>query len=610
MDTPAADAAAHPPARTSRHRRACAAALAAALVALAACTAPLRAPGEAAQGRAGYEPIADRPAPIAASTAHPLATRAALDTLAAGGSAIDAAIAAQMVLGLVEPQSSGIGGGALVMHWDARARRLRAYDGLAAAPARVTASLRTDVDGSLLPAEPSRRGGRTVGVPGTLAVLELAHAHHGRLAWARLFAPAIALARSGYPMAPYVHEILAQPGAADDLPALRATHFDDAGRAHPPGTVLRNPAHARVLREIAAGGNAGWLAAGGSRAIVAAAQQGFRPSLMQVDDPGAYRAREREPLCAPFLAYRVCAMSPPSFGGVVVLQMLQMLEAGGGAFDFGAPEFAHRYVESGRLAQADRRHWIGDPAFVDVPAAGLVAPTYVRSRAASIDPARARRTIPAGDPLPRAGVPDPHAGPAAAGEPADGAVADATSQIAIVDARGDAVAITTTINLNFGARLAVDGIVLNNAMTNFAAAPRAGAPMPPNALQPRKRPVTSMAPLIVFDAAGEPVIVGGSAGGGQIVDYIARALIEMLANGLTPARALARGHVTTALAPTVQLEAGTEATRLADALRARGHRVQVAPTRSGAGFLRRVEGGWLGAADPRRDGVALGGPVR
>jgi gamma-glutamyltranspeptidase/glutathione hydrolase len=539
-------------------------------------------------------PSAEAGKPRMAATAHPLATQAALAMLDKGGAPIDAVIAAQMVLGLVEPQSSGLGGGTLVMHWDAGARKLTSFDGLAAAPAKATASLRTDVDGTLLPSDPLQRGGRSVGVPGTVAVLSMVHARHGKLAWRELFEPAIEIAEKGFPMPRYLHGILSLPDAAANHPEMLPLYFGADGKPLPVGATVRNPAYAKTMRRIAIGGPAGFTGGEGAMAIVEAAQRGFRPSLMTEEDLRGYRALEREPVCAPFLAYRVCTMPPPSYGGLWVLQVLQMVESrAGGRFDFDDPAFVHLYVEAGKLAQADRRQYVGDPGFVQVPAAALADPEYARQHARSIDPSQAAKD-------PRPGTPAP-AKVALARDESD--PVSATSQIAVVDRAGNAVSVTTTINLNFGSRLMADGFVLNNAMTNFSAAPKPGETIA-NQMAPGKRPVTSMAPTIVFDRDGHPVVVGGSAGGGPIVDYIASSLIEMLANDRTPAEALARGHLTTAVAGKVQLEQGTAAAALAPALAARGHAVEEVALVSGLGFLKRTPKGWIGAADPRRDGVA------
>jgi len=550
-------------------------------------------------------PETRQPSPVAspeaaraqvAVTAHPLATRAALAMLDKGGSPIDAAIAAQMVLGLVEPQSSGIGGGTLVMHWDAATGKLASFDGLAAAPALVTASLRTDVDGKLLPSEPSQRGGRTVGVPGTVAVLAMVHERYGKLAWRELLEPAIAIAEQGFPMPPYMHGILALPDAAKNHPELRALYFAADGKPLPVGATIRNPAYAKTMRRLAIGGPAGFLEGGGAKAIVEAAQRGYRPTLMTEQDLRDYRAIERDPVCAPFLAWRVCTMAPPSFGGLYVLQVLQMLEArAGGRFDFDDAQFAHLYAEAGKLAQADRRQYVGDPGFVSVPVAELASHAYARSRASAIDLASAATDVKPGVPATRT----------AALAPDESDPVSATSQLAIADRAGNAISITTTTNLNFGSRILVDGFMLNNALTNFSAAPKPGERIA-NQMEAGKRPVTSMAPTIVFDREGRPVVVGGSAGGGPIVDYITSSLVEMLANDRTPAEALSRGHMSTAVPGKVQLEKGTAAARLAPALAAKGHAVEEVPLVSGLGFLKRAQGGWIGAADPRRDGAAMG----
>jgi gamma-glutamyltranspeptidase/glutathione hydrolase len=548
--------------------------------------------------------IASQPARQAAATAHPMATRAALTMLTRGGSPIDAAIAAQMVLGLVEPQSSGLGGGSLIMLWDQASGKLTSFDGLASAPGTVTPGLHVDVDGRALKGADVDRGGRSVGVPGTLAVLWQVHQRFGKLPWASLFQPAIELSDKGFAMPPYLHGVLSSATAAADHPDMRELYFAPDGKALPVGALVRNPVYAATLRRIAQTGSAEIATGDAGRALLASVGWGAHPSLLVPADLAAYQPRERAPLCSPFLAYTVCVMAPPSFGGVVVLQVLQMVQArasrgeGAATFSFDDPAFVHFFAEAGRLAQADRQKYVGDPDFIRVPLTPLVAEPYLRARASLIDPDHAAPTQQAGQ------VDERSPAQVSVAEPLSES-SDATSQLAIVDRDGNALSMTTTINLNFGSRLMAGGFVLNNAMTNFSAPPKAGQ-VAPNRMQPAKRPVTSMAPTIVFDRSGQPFVVGGSAGGGQIVDYISESLLEMLANGRTPAQALARGHVSTALRGKLQLEAGTPAAAQAAALAARGHDVAVTPMPSGLGFLMRREGGWIGAADPRRDGVALG----
>jgi gamma-glutamyltranspeptidase/glutathione hydrolase len=398
----------------------------------------------------------------------------------------------------------------------------------------------------------------------------------------------------------YLHDVLAA-AAPDSVPAnMRALYFGVDGQVLPVGALLRNPEYAATLREIAEKGPRAWLQGGAATAMVAAAQGGARPSLMTVRDLLAYRADPRDPLCGPFLRYRVCVMGPSSFGGVVVLQILQIVESSVGPtghYNFDDPEFVHRYVEAGRLAQADRQRYVGDPGFVDVPTKALLDAKYLQARAGLIDPQRAAAVVQAGVFPPRSTAPRSDASEKV----------DATSQIAIVDAAGNALSVTTTVNLNFGSWLMVGGFVLNDAMTNFADAPPPGRTRT-NQMAPGKRPVTSMTPTIVFDEHNVPIVVGGSAGGGQIVDYVAESLIEMLAAGRTPAEAISRGHVSTAVEGTVQLEKGSDAAALAAPLRAMGHRVTVTEMKSGLAFLKRDGANWIGAADPRRDGRAASIP--
>ena len=554
----------------------------------------------AAFAQSPFFEITQKPAQVAVTTAHPMATEAALQMLQQGGSAIDAAIAAQLMLGLVESQSSGLGGGTFLMHWDAAQKSLTSLDGLAISPQKTTASLTTDVDGSQLPYASMGRGGRSAGVPGTLPLLAKAHAKFGKLTWPALFAPAIEAASKGFPMPAYMHQILSAPTAAKDHPDMLALYFDEAQKVKPVGTLIANPDYAKTLQSIALKGPSAIWADGASTDFLAAAQRGFKPSLMTEDDLKNYPVEEREPLCGPYLRYRICVMAPPSFGGVMVLQVLQMLaEKSSLGTDFNQAEFAHAFAEAGKLAQADRHRYVADPAFFKVPAKALVNPAYVKQRAALIQ----SNTLPSYAPGQPEALLAESSGQTLA--PAAAASADATSQLAVVDAQGNAVSMTTTNNLNFGSRILVQGYVLNNAMTNFTTSPKPGE-IAPNKMEPRKRPVTSMVPTMVFDEAGQLVTLGGSAGGGQIVDYVSANLIRMLANQLSPFEALAQGHISTAVPNRVQLEKGTSAAQLAESLQAKGQKVEVVPMNSGMGFLKRSRDGWIGSADPRRDGVAWG----
>ncbi|ALX86105.1 gamma-glutamyltranspeptidase [Achromobacter xylosoxidans] len=525
------------------------------------------------------------------AAANPLAAAAGLDALKRGGSVVDAAIAVQMVLTVVEPQSSGLGGGTLMLVWDQASGTLSALDGLAAAPARTTASLRTDIDGATLPLKDVARLGRPVGVPGTVRVMALAHQRQGKLPWASLFQAGIRSAEEGFPMSPYLHDSLQRLPQLAENPAIRQVFYDAQGQLLPVGATVRNPLLADALRKVAADPDAinhGALSAD----ILAVIGAGKHPSLIQAQDLAAYRPVERTPICGPFLSWKVCTFPPPSFGGVSVLQQLGMLAAR--RIDTLAPGSAqadHLLIDSARIARADRLAYIGDPDQVKAPVRQLIAPDYVRQRATLLSGKAVTQ--------PRPGV---FAGVAAPGG-AEAPGTTETSQVAIVDAHGNALSMTTTINLNFGSWLMPHGFFLNNALTNFSSAHGKGAP---NAMAPNKRPVTSMAPTMVFDGDGKLALVTGSAGGGYIVDYIAQAVVGTLAWGLRPADALALPHVAGNTGRS-QVEKGRVPPQAAAQLAAQGHTVEQVEMKSGAAAIRVTPQGLDGAADPRRDGAALGG---
>jgi gamma-glutamyltranspeptidase/glutathione hydrolase len=524
--------------------------------------------------------------------ANPVAAAAGIAMLKRGGSVVDAAIAVQMALAVVEPQSSGLGGGSLLMIWDPATARITALDGLVAAPAHVTASLRTDVDGNLLPLLEVAHSARAVGVPGTVRVLALAHARFGKLPWASLFEPAIAAARGGFPMSPYLHDSLAALPQLAAYAPVRRVFFDEQGHPWPVGTTLHNPALADALSKVAADPDAvnhGALTAD----ILAALASGKHPSLITARDMADYTAVERQAICRPFMQWRVCAFPPPSFGGVSVQQQLAMLaDRGIAAQAPGSVQADHLLIETSRLAQADRRAYVGDPDHVAVPVDALLNPAYLRQRAAAITDTAIV--------TPRAGE-LPGVTPAG---PAHEPGSTETTQIAIVDAQGNALSMTTTINLNFGAWLMPHGLFLNDALTNFSAPTRGGLPAA-NAMGPRRRPVTSMSPSLVFDGSGRLVLVTGSAGGGYIVDYIAQAIVATLAWGLTPSAALALPHVAGNTGRS-QVEAGAVNRDIVARLTAMGHHLEQVEMHSGAAALKVTPDGLVGAADPRRDGVALG----
>lgn len=539
--------------------------------------------------------LAEAPRREMAATANPLATDAALEALRAGGTAVDAAVAAQAMLSVVEPHASGLLGGAVLLVWAPVERRLRHYEGISGAPAGATPSLLLDTDGTRLEERAVERTGRAFGIPGAVAALALAHREHGRLPWASLFEPAIRAAEQGFAMPPYLHAVLRE--AAPRLlerPGFEAVFFRD-GAPIPVGETVRNPEQGRALRMVAARGVAALHDGPLAEAVLAAAHSGPHPGLLAEADLRDYQAQERAPLCGEAFGRRVCTAAPPSSGGVAMLQVLGLLDRTGfSRTEPGSPAAAHLLIEASRLSRADRIRWVGDPRFVAVPDR-LLAPAYLDQRAAMVGP-RAMASAPAGTAQQLHAALAPEAAPLS--EPA-------TSHVSVLDAAGGAVALTTTNNLNFGARLMAMGVVLNNGLTNFAGNPQGASGPAQNRMEPRKRPATTMAPTIVFGADGAPEIVIGAGGGSWIPDAVAGAIAEMLAWNRGVAEAVARPRLGTGLGGRVQVEAGTPAAALEPALRALGHEVEVRTINTGLQAIRRLPDGTLeGAADPRRDGTA------
>ncbi|HVL59554.1 MAG TPA: gamma-glutamyltransferase family protein, partial [Burkholderiaceae bacterium] len=461
-----------------------------------------------AAARWGHEPEpaaptvrspAQTPAPIESTeslavTANGHATRAAMSMLDRGGAAIDAAVAAQMVLTLVEPQSSGIGGGGFLMHYAARERRVQAYDGRETAPAAADATLFDPPPGEPLRFENVVVGGRSVGVPGLVRMLERAHREHGRLPWRVLFEPAIALARDGFEVSPRLHALLAAERFLVRDPEAAAYFFDRDGRPHPIGHRLRNPLLADTMTALALEGADALHHGPIARDIVARVRGHPRnPGRMTEADLAGYRAIVREPLCHVFRDHVVCGMPPPSSGAIAIAQILGMLEHlrfGGLADPFGRlrERGVHAFLEASRLAFADRAHHVGDPQFTEVPPQ-LLSPSYLQRRATSIGPTAAGRVAPG-----RLG-----SNPAQTVEPPEPA-RPSTSHLSIVDADGNAVALTSSIESAFGARMMVRGFLLNNQLTDFSFGRDALAESGANRVQPGKRPRSSMSPTLVFEA--------------------------------------------------------------------------------------------------------------
>ncbi|MCQ4345864.1 gamma-glutamyltransferase family protein [Pseudomonas stutzeri] len=547
----------------------------------------------------------------AVAAANPLAAEAGRQILQAGGSAVDAAIAVQMVLGLVEPQSSGLGGGAFLLHWDGA--RLDAWDGRETAPMAADEGLFLDGDGRPLAFMDAVVGGRAVGVPGLLKMLEQAHRAHGRLPWAALFVPAIELAEQGFAVSPRLHRLLDADAHLRRDPAAAAFYYRADGSALPVGYPLRNPALAKVLRDIARQGSAAFYAGPTAQDMVDRVRSHpANPGQLQPSDLQRYRPLRREALCQLWLAqYRVCGFPPPSSGQITQMQILGLLERLPPLeqpLQDGRPsvEFLHRYSEAAKLAFADRAQYLADPAFVAPPAGdwrSLLAPAYLERRATLIG-ARSMGTashgVPGGTPLAWA----PQADQEEYG----------TSHISIVDAEGNALAMTSSIEQAFGARLLSDGgsglaggFLLNNQLTDFALAPRDAEGRPvANRVEPGKRPRSSMSPTLVFDARDGRLLASlGAPGGAGIIHFNAKTLLGLYQWQLDAQQAIDLPNFANFNGPTV-LEAGRFPPATLDALRARGHQVSEGELPSGLQAIQRNAHGWFGGADPRREGVVLG----
>jgi len=563
----------------------------------------LSAPPLAAQTAAPVQPeattaIAARSAveaqDIMVVAANPFASAAGLEVLEAGGSAADAAVAVQLVLNLVEPQSSGLGGGGFLLYWNDALGTLTAYDARERAPLAADPDYWTGPDGAPLGFWEAVVGGRSVGVPGTPMLLEAIHDDHGRLPFADLAEPAIALAERGFPVSQRLAASIASADQLDRFPAARDYFFDADGSPLREGDILHNPDFARTLRLFAAEGAAPFHTGAIARDIVAAVRTDTNPGILTLEDLATYAVIRRAPVCIDYRGRQVCGMGPPSSGALTVGQILGILET----FDLPAMgegiAATHLVLEASKLAFADRGLYMADADFVDMPE-GLLDGDYLASRAALIDPEAAMPEAEPGTPPwddARRLAPDtprPRAG---------------TTHFVIKDRYGDMVSATMTIEQGFGSRVMTNGFLLNNELTDFAFAGAAdGAPIA-NRVEGGKRPRSSMSPTIVLED-GAPVLLIGSPGGSRIIPYVAGALVAILDWGMDPQAAIDRPHAVNRNGPT-DVEAGPGAEATAEALAALGHEVTIRDLNSGLHVLAIGPDGLVGAADKRREGLALG----
>jgi gamma-glutamyltranspeptidase/glutathione hydrolase len=532
------------------------------------------------------------------AAANPHAAQAGLEMMRAGGSAVDAAIATQMVLGLVEPESSGIGGGAFMLVYNPKTKRTTSFDGREMAPASATPTMFLDAAGQPRAKPDAIPGGLSVGIPGVVKMLWLAHEKYGKLPWAKLFDPAIKLADDGFPVGPKLARTIRTFTRGAGMPDIKAHFYHADGTPLAEGETYKNPDYAATLRKIAKQGPDGFYKGEIAQAIVDTVQHAPRQQGgMTLEDLASYQAEERDPVCGEYRVYHICSMGPPSSGGVAVLQILGMLQR------FSPQQLtpntasgAHLFAQASRLAYADRAQYLGDPAFVKVPVKGLLDNGYIASRAALIDPAHDMGTAIAGDP------PEKHA----ALSPQVSPVLHGTSHMTIVDDAGQVVAMTTSVESVFGANIMTKGFMLNNTLTDFSFQPvRDGKPVA-NAPAPGKLPLSAMSPTIVFDKDENFLVSVGSPGGPAIIDYVSQILIGILDAKMSPKEAISMPHEVNMNGPTL-LESSPTSDALAAQLTAMGHTVKV-PRIEGSGLhgIQKVKDGYIGAADPRRDGIALG----
>ncbi|NHC51271.1 gamma-glutamyltransferase [Pseudomonas sp. AU8050] len=590
----------------------------AATLALTACHTPVNEQPPAPELGSGYRTdLSTRHAERhMASAANPLAAEAGREMLRQGGSAIDAAIAMQAVLTLVEPQSSGIGGGAFIMLWDGH--NVQAYDGRETAPAGATERLFLKADGTPMAFTDAQIGGRSVGTPGVLRALEMAHQKSGRLPWAKLFEPAIRLSEQGFAISPRLHSLIAADRFIAQSPDMAAYFLNADGSPKATGTLLKNPALAAVFKRIAKEGPDA-LYQGSIADEIARKVQGHRNagSLSQADLK-SYTAKQRAPLCTDYKQWKVCGMPPPSSGGIAVAQILGTLQAletrtprlaiapmtpvksASPAGLEPTPEAVHLLAEAGRLAFADRALYVADADFTPVPVAGLVAPSYLAQRATLIG----ERSMGIAKPGQPAGIQVAYA-------PDRSPLRISTSQVVAVDDQGGAVSMTTTVEAAFGSHVMVQGFLLNNQMTDFSFIPAENGQPVANRVQPGKRPRSAMAPTLVFDRnSGELLATVGSPGGSQIIEYVSKSLVAMLDWKLDPQAAISLPNFGSRNGAT-ELEAGLFSPALKQALKDKGHALSEIEMTSGVQAIVRTRDAQgkvtlSGGADPRREGEALG----
>ena len=532
------------------------------------------------------------------AAAHPLASEAGLEMLRDGGSAADAAIAAQMVLSLVEPQSSGIGGGGFLLHYNAKSGAIESFDGRETAPKSAHPRMFLKADGKPKKFFNAAVGGSAVGVPGLVRMLEMVHREHGKLPWAHLYGPAIRLAEKGFPLSPRLANQLSREKYLRETPAALGYFYHPSGATKPAGTVLKNRTFAKTMRQIAEGGADAFYKGPIAQSIVLAVRGSKRnQGGMTLTDLANYRAVKRKPVCATYRAKLVCGMGPPSSGGLTILQILGLLSG----FDLknmtpASLEAVHLVGEASALAFADRNTYIGDSDFVSVPADGMIDAGYLNRRAQQINISRAGGRRKAGNPnVPGALLLSPH----------EGYEGPATTHLSVIDANGSAVSMTSSVENAFGSRQMASGFILNNQLTDFSFRPTRNGRDVANRAAAGKRPRSSMSPTLVFNEDDTLMMAVGSPGGSRIIGYVTKTLVGVIDWGLSMQDAINLPNFLNRNRG-LEIEKNSRLETLRPELEALGHKVKAFKWHSGLHGVRVTPKGLEGGADKRREGIALG----
>ena len=532
------------------------------------------------------------------ATAHPLASQAGLKILQDGGSAVDAAICAQMVLNLVEPQSSGIGGGAFLLHFDSKSGVVEAYDGREVAPQSAHDRMFLNADGKPKSFYDAVIGGESVGVPGLVRMLEMVHKEHGNLPWAKLFLPAIQLAKNGFPLTPRLAKQLAREKYLHNTKASLGYLYQPNGKAKKEGALIKNPAFAKTMLSIAQNGADAFYEGDIAHAIIDAIRSAKKnPGNMTLKDLANYQAIKRKPVCGAYRNKLVCGIGPPSSGGITILQILGLInQFKVGSMKPASIESVHLICEASALAFADRNTYLADSDFIPVPTNGLINSEYLRSRAKLINLQRESGHRQAGNPWIKERM------DLAPEHPVEG---DSTTHLSIIDSRGNAVAMTSSIENVFGSRVMAGGFLLNNQLTDFSFRPKKHGRKVANRAESGKRPRSSMSPTLVFNEDGTLMMAIGSPGGSRIIGFVVKTLVGVIdwhlsiQNAIDLPNFLNRNNG-------LELEKGSSLEKMRPQLRARGHKFKTFSLMSGLQGIHITPSGLVGGADKRREGVALG----